>query len=170
MGLLENILGIWPPEIPDPPIMTSVLPAVAINDIRAGKLPKLNVSNISLGNGEICHYIDEACLVTKKIEKHYHRRNNGMSFKIAKGMYYHTGDSNGHPIEYEIPIYTKGYLCITNKRVVFVSKEKGFDKKIKAISSITPYTDAIGLQFGEKIFNVLLPSSDIANMVLNLLK
>ena len=170
MGLLDNILGICPPEIPQPPVMSSILPSAAISEIKAGRLPILNAANVVLSNGEVCHYIDEACLVTKKIERHYQRRNNGMSFKIAKGMYYHTGDSNSHPIEYEVPVYTKGYLYITNKRIVFTSREKGFDKKLTAISSITPYSDAIGIQSGEKIYNLLLPSPGTANVVLNLLK
>ena len=45
---------------------------------------------------------------------------------------------------------TPGVLSITNKRVVFSGNKGAFDKKITALSSVTPYQNGIAFQFGNQ--------------------
>ena len=92
MGLLEQLFGIYTPQIPQPPSMTSVLPFAAQKSLQTGLLPTLNVSTLIMSQGEVCHYVDKACLFTKKIERHYRRVNRGSSFRVMKGWTYHTGN------------------------------------------------------------------------------
>ena len=84
-----------------------------------------------------------------------------------KGYTAHLGHSESVPISE--PEYTKGIFYITNERVIFVAKNHGFDKKIKNLTAITPYTDAIGLQFGSKTYNLLLPDGETPKLVLDML-
>lgn len=170
MSILNNILGnSYPLEAPSPPQMLSLLPVAVSQMIQNGTLPHLNVTTLVLTRGEVCHYVDKSCLVTKKVLKHYERKNNGVSIRVMKGVTYHTGGGHSHPIEQQIPVYTPGYLYITNKRIVFVAKENSFEKKLNNLTSITPYSDAIGLQFGSKTFNLLVPAADLAHKTLQLL-
>lgn len=169
MGLLEQLFGSYSPQIPQPPVMLSVFPSAALSELQSGSLPTLNVNTLILKPGEICHYVDKACLFTKKVERHYRRVNRSSSFRVMKGWYYHTGSGESHPEEYEIPVYTPGYLYITNKRVVFVSKEKSFEKSVPKLTSVTGYSDAIVLQFGDKTYTLLIPSSQAAQQILGLL-
>ena len=170
MGILDNLFGgTYVQQIPQPPMMLSVLPGAAMNAIQGGTLPTLNVNTLILTSGEVCHFVDKSCLVTQKIVRHYQRRNNGMSFRVMKGVTYHTGGGESHPIERQVPVYTPGYLYITNKRVVFVAREKSFEKKLTSLTAVTPYSDAVGLQFASKTFNLLLPNAYMAQRTLELL-
>jgi len=169
MGILDNLFGgTYIQQIPQPPMMLSVLPPAAMSAIQRGQLPKLNVSTLILSPGEVSHFVDKSCLVTEKTLRHYQRRNSGMSFRIMKGVTYHTGGGQSHPMEQQVPVYTPGYLYITNKRVVFVAREKSFEKKLTSLTAVTPYSDAVGLQFGSKTFNLLLPAAYLAQRTLEL--
>lgn len=166
MGILNDLFGNNQANVSGPPAITSVLPSAAIKEINAGSLPKLNVTTIMLAQGETCHYVDKACLVTKKIVRHYKNRNQGMSFRVAKGVTYRTGGGETHPVEETVPVYTAGYLYLTNKRAIFVARENAFDKKLASLTAITPYTDALTLQFGGKAYSVLLSTAREAHKTL----
>lgn len=139
MGLLEQLFGIYTPRIQPPPVMFSDLPPAAINELQCGVLPQLNVGSLRLRKGEICHYVDKCCLFIKKVERHYRRVSRGSSFHVAKGLTVHTGSGESHPIEQELPEYTPGYLYITNQRVIFTAREKGFEK------DLSPFGTSLGI-------------------------
>ena len=149
--------------------MSSIFPAAAADTLDRGTLPALNVGTLVLSRGEVCHFVDKACLLTQKTIRHTRHQNRGVSFRIAKGVTYRTGGGLSSPVEQVVPVYTPGYLYITSKRVIFTAKEKAFDKKLSALSALTPYSDAVGLQFGSKTFNLLLPSARWAERTLELL-
>ena len=55
MGFLDAIFG-----NNQPPRINSILPEVAKQEIRAGRLPILNTDSLFLKRGEKIHYIDKA--------------------------------------------------------------------------------------------------------------
>jgi hypothetical protein len=150
--------------------MISSLPAAAVNMIQNGQMPTLNVPTIFLSKGEVCHYVDKACLMTKKVTKHYRKRYGGSSFKIAKGWYYRTGTSYSIPIENSKPVYTPGYLYITNQRLIFTARMNGFDRDFSTLTAVIPDSDSIELQFGSKNLIILSPTALIAVRTIQMLK
>lgn len=162
MGILSTLLGIIPPE--QPPQLNSIFPSGAIQKIRNGSLPIIQADKVILSKGETCHFVDVGAALTEK--KKYRRVHSGGSYHMWKGYTAHLGHSESVPISQ--PEYTKGIFYITNQRIIFVAKNHGFDKRIKNLTAITPYTDAIGLQFGSKTYNVLLPDGEIAKLVLDM--
>lgn len=60
------------------------------------------------------------------------------------------GAHKAAPIRGDVQERTDGILSITNKRVVFSGNKGAFDKKISALSSITPYKNGIAFQFNDK--------------------
>jgi len=170
MGILSTLFGGgYVTSCPRPPTMISDYPSAAERVLEQGRLPTLNISSLILTSGEDCHFVDKACLLTQKTIRHTRRRSCGTSFRIAKGITFRTGGGFSSPVEQTIPVYTPGYLYITNKRIVFTAREKAFDKKLTALSALTPYSDAVGLQFGSKTYNLLLPSAGSARRTLKLL-
>ena len=87
-----------------------------------------------------------------------------------KGVSYRIGKRQGTPIREDVQEQTKGVLYITSKRVIFVAKKNGFDKKINATSAMMPYSDGIGLQFGNITQTIMLPDGNLAFSVINMLK
>lgn len=80
----------------------------------------------------------------EKVEKEFVRNNGGFSFKVMKGVYYHTGRSKGHPIEHKyMDKVAVGNLYITNQNLIFYSPERGLKIPYKKLVGITPYSDGV---------------------------
>ncbi len=115
------------------------------------ELPVIVSSNLMLSNGEICHYCGPATFVkTKNVVVGYAGGSRGTSIRIAKGMSVRVGAQKAAPIRGDVQERTPGILSVTNKRVVFSGNKGAFDKKLSALSAVTPYQNGIAFQFGEQ--------------------
>jgi hypothetical protein len=73
--------------------------------------------------------------------------SQGVSFKVAKGVYYRVGAFKGNPVKTEQTEYVaKGLIAYTNQNIYFVSTNKTFKIPFKKIISVQPYDDGIGVQ------------------------
>ena len=80
----------------------------------------------------------------EKVEKEFVRNNGGFSFKVMKGVYYHTGRSKGRPIEHKyMDKIALGDLYVTNQNLIYYSSEKAVKIPYKKLIGITPYSDGI---------------------------
>lgn len=145
------------------------MPDALIAQINQGIIPNIKTDKIMLSNGETCHFAERAILVTEKITKHYSGSHNGFSFRVAKGVTYRTGQSRGTPVEEKSVVKTKGIFYITDKRIIFVADENGFEKKISSLTAITPYSNAVKMQFGNKTFTLMVPDGGPINTLLGLI-
>jgi hypothetical protein len=146
-------------------ISDSILPVLAKNEILMDRLPQLNTDKIFLKNGEICSYIDKAILnihVKKRVTQHVGYSSPG----LFKGTRFNTGMSKS--IEYEEIKQQKGILYITNKREIFQAPQNAFEKQHRYLSSVDPYSNAIILQYGEKIYELVVPDGGVVEQVLRL--
>jgi hypothetical protein len=46
-----------------------------------------------------------------------------------------------------------------------VAPEHGFEKKIKNLTAVIPYNDAVALQFGSQTINLMMPKPQLMAMV-----
>ena len=162
MGLLDALLG--PKQVPT---VTSILPAAAKQEIMAGRLPILNPDSIFPRKGEKIHFVDKALNMDIKTTKTY--RHMGVSTPgLFKGDRINYG--GGKPIEHQETVYHAGILYISNQRIIFQSKENGFDKDYKYLTAFVPYSNGIELQFGNKSYTLLVEDGDIVNQVIHLIK
>jgi len=146
-------------------IKDSILPIAARNEIIDGRLPQLNTDKIFLQKGEICSYVDKAIL-NIKVKKRMTQHSGVSAPGLFKGHRIHTGTTK--PIEYEEVKQQKGILYITNKRVIFQAPENAFEKLHRYLSAIVPYSNAVILQYGQKVFELVVPDGSIVNRVLKL--
>ena len=153
----------------DPPQLQSLVPKRIVNEIMAGKLPKFNPSTLMLKKNETCHFMDKAALVVKQKEKIYHSRRSGGSYKITKNYTIYSSNSNAKPFEQEWFEFKEGVIFVTNKRIIFVASEHGFEKEIKNLTAVIPYSDAIELQFGNKMITIMLPQVELFAMILKMI-
>ena len=168
MGFLDWLFGQPKPQYPS---IASILPDVAKDEIRKGRLPHINVDILFTKQGEICHYADQAVLMVEKKKKVAHTQNRGVSIPglFGETRYYRGGSTSTANEETEIE-YHKGMLFITNKRIIFTSKNTGFDKQYRYLSAIKPYSNAIELQYASEIYSVFVPDGAIAYAVIQMLK
>ena len=147
----------------------AIMPAGALDQIRQGIIPNMRTDRIMLSDGEVCHFSERAIIVTEKTRKRYVGRSNCFSFRVCRGVTYRTGQNRGTPIEETYTEKNKGLLYVTNKRIIFVSDKNAFDKKLKSLTAITPYSNAVQFQFSSKTYTVMVPDGGIINSLISLI-
>ena len=85
-------------------------------------------------------------LFEQRIKTTYTGGSQGLSFRIAKGVYYRTSSFKGHPVQTMniVPI-ASGMVALTNKHIYFSSGIKNFRIDYDKIITIDPYSDGIGI-------------------------
>ena len=169
MGFFASLLEQSASKMPELPASVSVFPQQAVSLLTKGMLPNLNTNTIMLTKNEACRFVDKAYLIHEDVIRRSRGRRSGMSFRIAKGITYHTGSSDREPIEEKRYRYIPGYFYITDMRVIFVSKEHGLDYRIDSITALIPYSNALVLQFKKSTVEFLLPRPDLAAEVLHMI-
>ena len=81
----------------------------------------------------------------------------------------HFGGGVAEPVEEIVTEQYKGILYVSNKRVIFVNKDKGFDKPFRNLSAVTPYSNGIELQYGSTTYSLLVPDGALLNQVFKIL-
>lgn len=77
----------------------------------------------------------------------FHGRSQGISMRIAKGVYYRTSTFKGYPIKTtEMQFVSNGLTCLTDKHIYFASSVKSFKIPYNKIITIDPYDDGVGFQ------------------------
>lgn len=149
------------------PTVTTILPDAAKREIGAGRLPILNTDNVFLKTGEKIHLIDKAInLEEKHVKEAVHYGHSGQG--LFKGTRYNVGRAK--PVEHIEYVQHRGILYITNQRVIFQAKEWGFDKTYKYLTAITPYSNAIEFQFGNKTYQMIVNDGSTIYQALQLIK
>lgn len=117
-----------------------------LKDIQRGIVPNTGISApIILGKKEtVLWTYNGVSLYQEKITKEWVGSSSGMSYRVMKGVYYHTGGSSGHSVEYSSMEHQgTGSLYVTNKNLIFYSQTKGLKIPFSKIVGITPYSDGI---------------------------
>jgi len=85
-------------------------------------------------------------LFEQRIKTTYKGGSDGVSIRIAKGIYYRTSSFRGHPVKTTniVPI-ANGMVAITNKHIYFSSGIKNFRINYNKIITLEPYSDGIGI-------------------------
>lgn len=161
-----GFLDLFNPQ-PKTPIVTTILPDIAKQEILRGRLPILKTNKIFLKNGEICHYIDKAIYEKKTVRKRYVRRNSGYSVPgLFKGTRINLGSGKTDVVDNVQYETIRGILYITNRRIIFVGDQSGFDKKVDDLIALTPYANCVELQFSKDNYRIFVPDGNVTHAVL----
>lgn len=162
-------MGFWDLFKPQPqtPIVTSILPDIAKQEILRGRLPILNTNKVFLKRGENCHYIDKAIYEKRTVQKRYVRKNQGYSLPgLFKGTRIRLGGGSTDVVDNVQYETIKGILYITNQRIIFVGNQNGFDKRIDDLVALTPYLNCVEFQFSRDMYKIFVPDGNVIHAVL----
>lgn len=165
MGFLDIFMQ------PKTPVVTTILPDIARQEILNGRLPVLRTDKIFLKSNEVCHYIDKAIYEKRITKKRYVRRNNGYSMPgIFKGTRVNMGGGRTD-VEENVQYETyRGIIYLTNQRIIFVGDQIGFDKRVNDLVATTPYSNCLELQFSKETYRLFVPDGNVLNRALHLIK
>jgi hypothetical protein len=127
-----------------------VLKASLLRTLMEGQLPDVKIEGILPFNlqkdEQIIWLFHDVDLLEHKTQRTYMGRSSGMSFRIAKGVYYRTGQFRGHPVETtHLATIDRGRFAATTKHVYFTGGSKSFRIPFSKIVSFEPFSDGVGI-------------------------
>ena len=157
---------------PKAPMVQSILPQVAVDEILHGRLPILNTDKVFLKAGEHCHYIDKAIYEKRTVQKRYISRKHGTSYPgiFFKDVRHHYGGRTTDVVDNVQYSTFRGILYITNRRMIFVGEQGGFDKKLDELIAITPYSNCVELQTSKETYKIFVPNGTVVHAVLQMVR
>lgn len=132
---------------------TTMVKATIIREVLEGKLPE----RISVSGGLPFNFQKAEKLIwlfqgvdyaEQRTTTRYQGSYQGVSLKVAKGVYYRTGGFRGSPIPVTTTVAVEtGALAITQKHIYFAGPSKSFRIPYSKMVTITPFSDGIGIQW-----------------------
>jgi len=133
--------------------LQKVVKAAILREILDGQIPenKLNIQGnlpfLLQKNESVIWAFQNVDFYEQRTRTVYQGKTQGVSVRIAKGLYYRTGSFKGNPVKIEEMKYiSRGLVALTNKQIYFASSTKNFKVPFNKIVTIDPYEDGVGLQ------------------------
>lgn len=126
-----------------------------LQQIQGGVLPALASVPVVLGEAEVAHFFAPARrYVTKKKAVGRTGSGGGVSVRVAKGVSVRSGGGASQTVYDDVTDAFDGLAVLTNRRIVFLAKQNGFDCKLSTISAILPEGDGLMIQAGAKNYRL----------------
>ena len=126
-----------------------------LQQIQAGGLPVLSSVPVILEEGEQAHFFAPARrYITKKKAVGRTGSGGGISVRVAKGVSVRSGGGASQTVYDDVTDAFDGLAVLTNRRIVFLAKQNGFDCKLSTISAILPEGDGLMIQAGAKNYRL----------------
>jgi hypothetical protein len=133
-------------------VYSKVVKGAILRDVLEGRIPERvkiggNVPfNLQKTEKIIWLFQNVACY-EQKTRREYVGGYQGVSIRIAKGLYYRTGGFKGQPVDRTETVHIDtGLLGVTNKHIYFAGDRKNFRIRYDKIVSFIPYSDGVGIQ------------------------
>jgi len=131
---------------------SKVVKGAVLRDVLNGILPdRMNIRGhipFNLQKSEkLIWVIQNVDYYEEKIRTRYVGGSQGVSIRIAKGVYYRTSSFKGRRVQTSETVHMDtGLLGITNKHIYYSGSNKKFRIAYSKIVSFDPYSDGIGVQ------------------------
>ncbi|MCK4529296.1 hypothetical protein KAW18_18185 [candidate division WOR-3 bacterium] len=131
---------------------SKIVKGAVLRDIFEGKIPERvkvdgNLPFNLQKTEKIIWVFQDVEYYEQKKKTQYVGGSQGVSIRIAKGLYYRAGAFKGERVETHETIHADtGLLGVTNKHIYFSGGAKSFRIRHDKIVSFEPFSDGIGLQ------------------------
>ena len=135
----------------DQDVLNRVVQAGALRDVLNGKLPQRQKYPgrlpFNLQKSETLVWVFQGVdYYEEKTRSEFRGGSQGMSFRVAKGVYYRTGGFRGERVQTAETVHADtGLLGVTNKHIYFSGEQKRFRVRFDRIVTFEPYEDGIGI-------------------------
>lgn len=127
----------------------SIINRFFIAQVNGGRMVELPPEHTSLirKKDEAVYLETPAALMKEVTKRQYVGGYGGVSFRIAKGVRFHTGGFRGRPVVVgtELQVDDTGLLAITSLRAVFMGERKTVEMPYTKLVSLNVFSD--GIQF-----------------------
>ncbi|HEY5475570.1 MAG TPA: hypothetical protein VIK11_02540, partial [Tepidiformaceae bacterium] len=112
------------------------------------------------------HLEEQAAVLKEVVSREYQGSSQGMSFRIAKGVYYRVGAQRGHMVEVgrSWQPADSGILSVTSQRLVFSGLRKSIEMAYAKLLGLNVFTDGLQVSVSNRQTPTMLRLSS-GNMV-----
>ncbi len=131
---------------------TTLVKAATLRDLMKGEIPqRIKVQgNLPFNfqkTEKLIWVFQDVSYFEQKKRTQYVGGSQGVSLRVAKGVYYRMGSFKGHKVESHETIHADtGLMGVTNKHIYFSGATKSFRVRLDKIVSFEPFSDGIGIQ------------------------
>lgn len=135
-------------------------------------LPILNVPSLCLGDAKV-HYYEAAELLNteNKLIGLNNQSKGTMQKSLVNGEIFdlHVTKSSGtsQAVYDDVTSTYNGEFAITDKNIIFINSQKGFEIKMDDLAFAQAYSDRISLQSGKDTYQILLGEPKYCMAILN---
>lgn len=133
------------------PIFSRVVQAAALREVMEGRIPtqfRIDIPlpfNLQKGERPVWYY-KNSDYVEDKVRRHYEGRSQGISVRVAKGVYYRVGAFKGRPVDTTERVRVdSGLFLVTDKHLYFAGPKKSLRIPYAKIVSFEPFENGIGI-------------------------
>lgn len=122
-------------------------PRLIVAKVNDGRLPTVPNPHIILKKGEVAHAETNAQLLKEVTVREWRGGYSGFSFRIAKGVRYHTGGARGRSVVVGTKLQAQdaGILSVTSRRAVFAGQRRTVEMPYAKLVDLNVFED--GIQF-----------------------
>jgi hypothetical protein len=126
-------------------VLAPYKPQIFIAMVNDGRLPVATSTRLILKKGEVLHLEEPASLLKEIVQREYRGGSQGVSFRIAKGVYYRVGAQRGQMVEVGRSWQPddSGVVSVTSHRMVFAGSRRSVEMAYAKLLSLNVFTDAI---------------------------
>ena len=153
--------------------LEDIMSRLIVAKVNDGRLPTVSEPHIMLKKGETVHAEMHAGLLKEVKVREYQGGYSGFSFRIAKGVRYHTGGTRGRLVVVDTKLETQdeGILSITSQRVVYMGSRKTLEMPYKKLVNLNVFTDGVQLHLSNRknppMFRLSDGSGDVVAAIVN---
>jgi hypothetical protein len=127
-------------------------PLLMVARINSGRMAPISNPSLLLKRGESAYWSLAAALMKEVLQKEYQGRSSGVSFRIAKGVRYHVGQSRGNLVVTGSSLVAAdtGFLWITSQRAVYMGAKQTLELPYAKLLNVETYTDGIRLHVANR--------------------
>jgi hypothetical protein len=126
----------------------AILNRIVIANANAGRFPEAAPPlHIICKPGEVVYMESFASLLKEVADRQWQGESAGFSFRIAKGVRYRTGNTQGHmqQVGTKIVVQDTGVLSVTSTRVVFSGRTTTQESVYSKIVNLTVFNDGLAI-------------------------
>ena len=120
-------------------------PRVFVARCNDGRLPVLPSPSIMLKKEEVAHMETDAALMKEVVHREYVGGYSGMSFRVMKGVRFHTGGTRGKSVVTgtSLEVADTGTLTVTSQRAVYTGARQTIEMAYAKLLNLNVFDDGV---------------------------
>jgi hypothetical protein len=150
-----------------------VMEQLVVAKLNNGRMEPMADPRIMAKPGESVYLEIGAALLKEVAVREWQAGSGGISFRIAKGMRYHTGQTRGRSVVVgtEIQMADTGMLAVTDKRIAYMGERKSMEFPLAKLMNLDVFEDGVRIHSSNRqnapTFQLQAHTSDVFAATVN---